>query len=379
VKPNTILKSTIANKQAIWLSDLNKYLLLNPPADEIVLKIYEGESDHSILNYCVDNLKYSQQEADLILYQIKNNLECLKKDKSEERVKPESLLKNSPENFDCKRTYKINEEVFLIEYESTNLEYLVHPKFAHLEISNEHAFSNHFQLFQENAKIKLIVNGAIKGCWKKDAEHFMTGKVLMEILQQITHSQEKDWMAVFHAAGISNGKQGLLFLGDSGNGKSTLSALLMASGFEVLADDFLPVESKTSYLSSFPSAISVKKQAIDLLAAGFPELKHAKEYTYPLFNKTVRYLSNPNSSKGVPKKVPCKALVFVKYEVNSGIQFTALAKDIAFQKLVPDSWISPLEANAKRFLDWFNRLPCYQLTYSNNKAMVKTITKLFDE
>ena len=56
-----------------------------------------------------------------------------------------------------------------------------------------------------------------------------------------------------------------------------------------------------------------------------------------------------------------------------------LPKDVAFQKLVPDSWISPLPENASRFLDWFTEMPCYQLTYSDNEKMVKTVEKLFEK
>jgi len=45
---------------------------------------------------------------------------------------------------------------------------------------------------------------------------------------------------------------------------------------------------------------------------------------------------------------------------------------------VPDSWISPLGENAAHFLDWFLALPCYQLTYSDNEQMVKTIDQFFE-
>ena len=201
----------------------------------------------------------------------------------------------------------------------------------------------------------------------------------MEILQKTTLTDENDWMAVFHAAGISNGKEGILFLGDSGNGKSTLSAILLASGFKVLADDFLPVESRNCKLCSFPAAISVKKNALNLLSSKFPELKETKEYQYPAFNKTVRYLSNSDSSSGNPKKVNCKALVFVEYKANSGLQLNHLQQDIAFQKLIPDSWISPLECNAKSFMNWFIDLPCWKLTYSDNEAMVTAVQKIFND
>jgi hypothetical protein len=153
----------------------------------------------------------------------------------------------------------------------------------------------------------------------------------------------------------------------------------LANGFNILADDFLPVLNETTQLCSFPSAISVKKQAIDLLASQFPELMDTKEYEFPAFDKTVRYLSNPYAACGEHKKVKCKAIVFVKYEPDSNIDVRRLPKDEAFQKLVPDSWISSEEKNAKQFLKWFKKLPCWQMKYSNNIAMVETVRKIFKD
>lgn len=366
-------------KTILWLPDNNKYILVNPPADKIIEKIYNGANNDSILGYCTKELGLSLEEATQTIDLIKSNLEQIS---SEKKMLENKIVNHAPVHsvtFSCKRYYRINGIVFYFEYETTAIEHMIHPKFAHLEIKRDSDFDNHFQLFKVGSEIALIVNGKTIGTWSSDKEHFMTGKVSMEILQKIYNNEEKNWMAVFHAAGISNGEESVLFLGDSGNGKSTLSAILLASGYDVLADDFLPVESDTSLLCSFPAAISVKKHAIDLLVPKFPELQNAHEYCYPLFNKTVRYLSNPNASSGTPIKVPCKALVFVKYEANAELQFSILEKNIAFQELVPDSWISPLENNAQQFLNWFDKLPCYQLTYSNNEAMVETVQNIFND
>lgn len=365
-------------KTIIWLAEVNKYILVNPPTDKIIEQIYKGFSEKTILEYCIEKLGIEPEEAEFTIQLLNNNLEKIRFDKIDNENKTGKNASTQSTNFNCKRYYRINGVVFFMEYETPEIEYMVHPKFAHLEIAAVTEFSHHFQLFEFENEIALFVNGTMIGTWTYDLEHFMTGKVSMEILQKIHNNLEDDWIAVFHAAGISNGMESIMFLGDSGNGKSTLSAILLASGFDVLADDFLPVESETSNLCSFPAALSVKKHAIDLLAPKFPELKNADEYCYPLFNKTVRYLSNPDAAKGNPKKVPCKAFVFVKYEANSELQFGTLSKDVAFQKLVPDSWISPLEKNALQFLNWFEKLPCYQLTYSNNEVMLKTVKNIFN-
>ena len=58
--------------------------------------------------------------------------------------------------------------------------------------------------------------------------------------------------------------------------------------------------------------------------------------------------------------------------------FKKISKINAFQQLVPDSWLSPKKENAQIFLNWFKKLNCYQLTYSNNEKMIETVTKIFN-
>ena len=118
----------------------------------------------------------------------------------------------------------------------------------------------------------------------------------MQILQKINNSEEEDWLGVFHAAGISNGKESLMFFGDSGNGKSTLSALLMANGLDVLSDDFLPVTSNPELVCRFPAALSIKKSAYALVSSAYTDLEHAEEHHSPLQDKTFRYLPPLNTS-----------------------------------------------------------------------------------
>jgi hypothetical protein len=56
-----------------------------------------------------------------------------------------------------------------------------------------------------------------------------------------------------------------------------------------------------------------------------------------------------------------------------------LPKSVAFQKLVPDSWISSEEKNARQFMNWFANLHCWQITYSNNASMIETVKRIFED
>ena len=69
--------------------------------------------------------------------------------------------------------------------------------------------------------------------------------------------------------------------------------------------------------------------------------------------------------------------MFIKYEKGAKMVCNKISKIDAFQQLVPDSWLSPIKENAQLFLDWFEALNCYQITYSNNNEMIQTVSKIF--
>ena len=183
-------------------------------------------------------------------------------------------------------------------------------------------------------------------------------------------------MGVFHASAVSNEKKSILFLGDSGNGKSTSLALLQANGFTCLADDFVPMDIKKREVYSFPAAISIKKSSLETLLPIYPELETTAEYNFTRLNKIVRYLK-PNNTNYF-SHLPCNDLIFIKYEKDAELACEKISKIDAFQQLIPDSWISPKLENAQVFLDWFSSLNCYRLTYSNNEEMIATVSKIFN-
>ena len=231
-------------------------------------------------------------------------------------------------------------------------------------------------MFSKNNKIFLSVNNSIIKHWVDSEVHFFQGKFSMEIIQLIHKKTEEQWLGVFHASAIGNGKKAVLFLGDSGNGKSTSLAILQANGFDCMADDFVPVDVTSQDVYSFPSAISIKKNSLDTLLPIYPELASTAEYHYKRLNKVVRYLK-PNNLNNT-QSLPCNELVFIKYNEGQPLEFSEISKIDAFSKLVPDSWLSPIKENVSVFLDWFSNVTCYQLTYSNNDEMTQTVTKLFN-
>ncbi|TVZ56957.1 hypothetical protein OD91_2261 [Lutibacter sp. Hel_I_33_5] len=368
---NNILHKTVEDKTLVWLEKHNKYVVLENTTADILKRLSKGISVIEIAKVLAKKIRVPIDKTIDFIIELEENF---LKDPKTEVVNDHRDIK-LPKEFKHNKYYQVNNKIFNVEYESDFELYLIHPKFAHLEVSIQNS-DNLYQLYTEEHYTFLLKNNTYINSWHRKDIHFFQGKFSMELVQLMHNKSEKEWLGVFHASAISNGKESMLFLGDSGNGKSTSLALLQANGYTCLADDFVPIDAKKQYVYSFPSAISIKRNSLETLLPFYPELETTAEYNFKRLNKIVRYLI-PNN-KDNTSHLPCKALVFIKYEKGSDLIVDKISNIDGFQQLVPDSWLSPIKENAVIFLEWFTKLPCYQITYSDNAKMIETVSKIFN-
>lgn len=371
-----LLLKTIEDKTIVWFKNSNEYLVLENTTADILKRLSKGISVKEIATPLAKKLQVPLDKTIDFILDLEKKIYANK-----------SIINNTivndyrdvtkPTSFEFTKYYKINNEVYKVEFNSEYELYLVHPKFAHLETTISDKIHTTFTVFLNNSFIFFYVDNNFIGAWNKKEVHYFQGKFSMELIQKIHQKKENEWMGVFHASAVSNGKKTILFLGDSGNGKSTSLALLQANGYTCLADDFVPIDIEKNEVFSFPASISIKKNSLKTLLPFYPELENSAEYHFKRLNKIVRYLEPKNSN--FLAHLPCKDLVFIKYEKDSDISFSKISKIEAFQQLVPDSWLSPIKENSKLFLDWFSNLNCYQITYSDNKKMINTVSKIFED
>lgn len=365
----------IGDKTIVWSEHSNEYLIVENTTAAIIESLCTGDSIQEIATALTNDLSVPLDTAIDFIVDLEKKIKTSKVPRTVE-ANADSKSVKKPKLFQYIKYYKVNELFFKVAFSSEYELYLVHPKFAHLEVAKENKHSHTFSVFSQDNFIYLYVNNRFIDGWNHKEIHFFQGKFSMEFIQKIHQKEENQWLGVFHASAVSNGKKAVLFLGDSGNGKSTSLALLQANGFTCLADDFVPIDSKRTDVYSFPAAISIKKNSLETLLPLYPELEQSAEYNFKRLNKIVRYLK-PNNSDFL-SHLPCKDLVFIKYEKNSALKFSKMSKIEAFQRLVPDSWLSPVKENAQLFLDWFDSLNCYQITYSENEKMITTVSKIFN-
>jgi hypothetical protein len=364
----------IEEQNIVWFKNSNSYLVLEPIVTKILLKINKKVSLEEIETYVIKKIDAPKN----VIKKFITDIYSLYSDNN--RVTKEVQLDTSNykvhTKFFSEKQYSIKNFIFFFQFENEYLESQIHLIFAHLEVKNHIKFHFNYQVFEHKNAIVFIKNNNFIGSWKKEQVHVFQGKISMHLLIDCYKKPEEDWMGVFHASAVSNGKESLLFLGDSGSGKSTSLALLNANGFDCIADDFVPIDNNQN-VYTYPAAISIKKKSVSTLLPFYPELDKTAEHHLKELHKIVRYLPPRNINYDL--KLKCKALVFVKYNAEVELDIKPISKINAFQQLIPDSWISPIEKNTTVFLDWFLELPSYQLTYSNNSKMIETISKIFND
>ena len=369
------LSKAVEDKSIVWFKASNSYIILEEIAAQLVHQILENKTPQKIASGLAENLKISSQEALNIVHDLNNRIVIPSTTKSREEQISKSKY-TLPTSFAFQKHYHIHNKVFKVEFANEFQLSLLHPKFAHLETQESSKIDHTFQVFNANQLIHLVLDGECIGAWEAKNIHYFQGKFSMKIIECIYNKNEAEWMGVFHASAINFKDENILILGDSGNGKSTSLALLQAQGFQCIADDFVPID-QAQNVYSFPAGISIKKKALPVLLEEYPELETSAEYHYERLNKTVRYL--PPQQIDYHKKAPCKALVFIKYDATIDFEFSKMSKLKAFENLVPDSWISSSSKNSASFLEWFEKMPCYQLTYSNNELMYTAIKRIFED
>lgn len=367
------LRKDIENKSIIWFENTNDYLIFEPKTADIIESIQNEKPLEEIGEKVAKELDVPYEKAiDFVIDVSENivNANLQLKDQRYSGYKHKVFEKK----YVFVKHYQIHKSIIEISYQGDFELELVHPKFGHLEVETPSKVDLRLQIFTDGGHTFLLKDEVYFKDWSRKDIHYLQGKVSMLLVQEIYRKPETDWMGVFHASALSDGRRSSLFLGDSGHGKSTSLALLQGHQFHCVADDFVPVGADKK-VYPFPSAISVKDTSWEMLSEYYPELNEKQDYHFSSHNKTVKYL--PPNSQDFKHIYDCESLVFIRYYPKIDTLFQPMTNLEAFERLLPDSWISPLSDNVAVFLDWFSQLKCYSLTYSNNQEMLEVVEKLF--
>ena len=366
--PFSLIKKISDNTYLTWVKELNKYIVLDSKILTLIVR-KKLLSNSDFLNEISKTLDVSIDIAKTISNEI-NELELnLNQSSSITQKQSSQILLDCPNDY----FYSFNNVTIKVSFDSEDTRRLVDPKFSHLQINNTDSFRFHYSVFIHNELIYLFKNNEIVDAWNKNEMHEFLGKFSMEFLCSSYNNSEHDWMGVFHASTILKNNKSIMFTGDSGNGKSTLVTILMANGYNIIADDFTPILRSDLKTYCFPMAISIKEKSFDLIELLHPQIKDLDQYYIDEIKGHVKYLP-PVTDK---ISANCNSVVWVKYGKDSDNNLEKISTENALQKFLPDAWISNQEVNAKAFMKWVAHTNFYELKYSDNKKLISLVDSLF--
>lgn len=316
--------------------------------------------------------------------------------------------------------YRINNCPFRISYGSSQLAYYIHRPLAHLEVPapEEEPFS--IMLYEDrNYHLKITPPGSGNSRYFSfDNSGILKQRVYVAITSHIYNIRENDWMSYIHASAVSSGTESILLSSASGSGKSTMAALLQLPVSEAagknqrhpemsaydnnypgnqdemnddgikfrksrspdlyfLSDDFVPVAATDLKAYPFPAAITVKEGSFEVIKPFYRQEDDA-DAGYPRsHNSRIRYLRPRFPERQTLEGKNINKIIFIKF--NRGAAFSLKKLDAAesLATFHEEAWVSQNPGHAQRFIDWFVRLSCYRLEYSDNRQAVEAIRKMF--
>ena len=364
----TFTKKISKDNYLVWVKLTNRYIVL----DSKILKLIDLMPRLSQADFLAYISKFLNVSS-IIAEKINTDISGLILDSNVIPNKKKSINTPKLNHFDIVNFYSFNSITIKVSYDSKDTKQLIHPKYNHLELLNSDNFQVHYSVFQNENKIVIYKDDHLVGSWNEYEMHEFQGKFSMEFLCSSYNKNEHDWMGVFHASTISKNNQSVMFTGDSGNGKSTLVSILMANGYNIIADDFTPILRSDMKTYCFPTAISIKEKSFDMIESMYPEIAEFKEYYINELKGNVKYLP-PITNK---INATCNSVVWVKYGKEMDNKLEKISTENALQKFLPDAWISNNDINAKAFMKWVSNTNFYELKYSNNKKLISLVDSLF--
>ncbi|MBA6153433.1 hypothetical protein [Gelidibacter maritimus] len=282
------------------------------------------------------------------------------------------------EKTNLKEVYDFGDRSIAVNFGSHYIQNLIHPQWAHATMLSAQLPSTTFDVFNKDPHLYLFKDKQYIGHYLTTDHHLLQGQFALQIVNTLYDKEESDWIATFHASTVCNNKEAIMIIGDSGKGKSTLSAVLMANGFDVLADDFTPLSAKNQELYRFPSGISVKQGSFKTLETLFSNFEQFPIYQSTSKQVKIKYIPPIINFGQAASHFPCKKIVLVNYDAQATSEMKTIGIEKVMETLIPDSWLSPLASNAQGFLDWLKGVSCYELIYADNATAVSEFKKLFN-
>lgn len=373
---DTVIVRPIHNSYVLWFVNSKSFVLLQEPAFEVYRLFSEGNSILKIKEICLDKFGHLEEDIPRFVDEIIRYVLYFNNPKNAPMISVADQFPVVPpcNEFCTSIDYQFGQSKIRIKYQDEYLKFVIHPLISHLETVADSAPKNILECFEQVQLLLLKSNEKLIAAFGTEDFEFYKGAILQQIYSLIYDRGFNDWMMILHASGVVANHQAIVFSAAAGSGKSTISALLKAQGYQYLSDDFIAADEQ-GHVYPFPAAISVKDGSVKTLEEFYPELQSIlPEEAFT--GKMVRYIPVNNLPVGSEQGYPVKAFVFVNYSQSEPFALEPVETEEALQLLLKETWVKPTAENVNCFFNWLQQTSFYRLRYSNTQEAIEAVEKL---
>lgn len=285
------------------------------------------------------------------------------------QIRPSSL-------FQAETTYRLGGSDLHFRFSTPEQAAIIHQILSHLHVGSHGADPVLIDVFSaQNSEIEIYVDGvrAAACCDLSELAPIVKGIVWAEAVNR------SEFLFGFHAGAVATESGALLLPGQAGSGKSTLTALLVAAGFDYFSDEMAVLEEGTFRVRPLPLALCVKDTGIAALAPTFPILK-----TLPIHNrgdgKRVVYMPPPRAAEiSMSAARQIKAIVFPTYIEGSPLRLTQLETAETVRRLLTECLVAGkhLElAHIAQLIEWVESVERHALQFGSAPEAIAALQRL---
>jgi hypothetical protein len=275
-----------------------------------------------------------------------------------------------------KRYYELLTLKFALRLNSVVQETTVLPALRHLEIVEPTGVDMDIHVLETSGGFLLLDGFAPIGFCSRLDELLPIIKAALRMRIADTH----EYLFQIHAGVISNGEKCILFPGEPGSGKTTLTAGLAASGFFYFSDEVALLEDQDMVVRPVPLSLAVKDGACKELAPYYPDLWNTPVH-HREDRRTVRYIGPPPNSMWRPADQAQKIgwIIFPRYVAHAETQLKPIRKGEALRRLMQECVVIPellSRETVQHLVQLMRTVDCYELTMSSLSPAIHVIKDL---
>ncbi|GAB3001945.1 HprK-related kinase A [Psychrosphaera aestuarii] len=177
---------------------------------------------------------------------------------------------------------------------------------------------------------------------------------------------------IVHAAVIEKEGVCIVMPAPPGSGKSTLTALLVYSGWRLLSDELTLIDTDSGLIQPLARPINLKNQSIDVVQNAFPNAIHS-DIVRDTHKGDVCLFKAPDSAlQNINIKSKATHVIFPKYVVNTDIYSEAMSQDKVFFSVIENSFNYNILglSGFNTLTNFVDGIQGYSLQYSDNSAAI---------